>query len=107
MPKLVVITHGLGDESHVLSADLTTIGRAAGNQIQIAEASISARHCEIRLRGNELLVRDLDSTNGTFIMGERITYGVLRLGQILRVGQVELRLQVSVPHSEPAGDSKG
>src|SRR5581483_5201164 len=98
MPKLVILTHGLGERAHVLSADrIETIGRTDDNTFPIAEASVSARHCEVQLRGNELYVRDLNSTNGTYIMGQRITEGVVRLGQVLRVGQVDLRLQVSVP----------
>jgi hypothetical protein len=58
---------------------------------------VSSRHCEAQLNGNELSVRDLDSTNGTFINGAKIHQGTLRLGQILRLGQVEMRLQVFVP----------
>ena len=110
MPKLVVITHGLGDAAYVLNENLTTIGRADGNTFQIAEASVSGRHCEAQLRGNELLVRELHSTNGTFINGQRISEGsegVLRLGQILRLGQVELRLQVAVPIVAPVVPSIG
>jgi len=69
---------------------------------QIIEPSVSGRHCEILLRGNEVVVRDLKSTNGTFIQGERITEAILKLGQILRLGRVDLRLKVSTPVASPA-----
>jgi len=75
----------------------TTVGRADGNLFQIIEPSVSGRHCEILLRGNEIIVRDLKSTNGTFIQGERITEATLKPGQILRLGRVDLRLQISTP----------
>jgi CheY-like chemotaxis protein len=95
MPKLVVLTGSSAGTSHELSASWTTIGRAAGNTFQIADPSISGRHCEILLRGEEIIVSDLNSTNGTFVKDERITKAVLRSGQILRLGQVEMRLEAS------------
>src|ERR1041385_3698559 len=101
MPKLVVLNHGRGEMAHVLSATIATIGRAEENNIRIIDTTVSNRHCEAQLRGNELQVRDLNSTNGTFINGAKIAEGTLRRGKILRVGEVELRLQVHVPPMSP------
>ncbi len=97
MPKLVVLTGSQTGSSFELSANWSTIGRAEGNTIQIADTSVSGRHCEILLRGDEVVVGDLNSTNGTFIKGERITKAILKPGQILRLGQVDLRLVASPP----------
>jgi CheY-like chemotaxis protein len=88
--------------SHELGARWVTIGRADSNAFQIVETSVSSQHCEVLLRGNELVVRDLRSTNGTFIGGKTVTEAVLQPGQILRLGQVELRLEISAPASPPA-----
>jgi pSer/pThr/pTyr-binding forkhead associated (FHA) protein len=101
MAKLVILTGGLTGMTHELSANSTTVGRAEGNLFQIIEPAISGRHCEILLRGDEVVVRDLKSTNGTFIQGERITEAILKPGQILRLGRVDLRLQVSTPAASP------
>jgi CheY-like chemotaxis protein len=101
MAKLVVITKGLAAASHELGEKWTTIGRADGNNFQIAEASISGRHCEVRLRGDELVVRDLQSTNGTFAAGQKISEGVVKAGQTLRVGEVELRFEASASEKSP------
>jgi len=101
MAKLVILTEGLTGLTHELSVNPTTVGRAEGNLFQIIEPSVSGRHCEILLRGNEVVVRDLTSTNGTFIKGERITEAILKPGQILRLGRVDLRLQVSTPTASP------
>ena len=79
--------------THELKVDKTTIGRVEDNIFQIAEPSVSSHHCEILLQGNEVVVRDLNSTNGTFINGEKITEKVLKPGQILRLGQIEMRLE--------------
>ena len=93
MTKLVILTQSLAGRSHELNADRTTIGRVEDNAFQIAEQSVSSHHCEVLLRGGDVVIKDLDSTNGTFINDERITEGVLKLGQTLRLGQVELRLE--------------
>jgi pSer/pThr/pTyr-binding forkhead associated (FHA) protein len=62
------------------------------NTFQIAEPSVSSRHCEILLRGSEIVVKDLNSTNGTFINGEKISEAILKPGQTLRLGNIDLRL---------------
>ena len=69
------------------------MGRVEDNIFQIPDASVSSHHCEIILKGNEVVVRDLDSTNGTFINGQQVTEATLKPSQILRLGQVEVRLE--------------
>ena len=104
MAKLVILTQGLTGRAHELNVDRTTIGRVEDNMFQIAEASVSSHHCEVHLRGNEILIRDLNSTNGTFINGEKITESVLKPGQTLRLGNVELKLDApGTPAAPGAG----
>jgi len=76
-----------------LKTDKITIGRLEDNTFQITEPSVSSHHCEVFLRGSDVVVRDLNSTNGTFIGGEKIAEKVLKPGQIVRLGQVEIRLE--------------
>jgi pSer/pThr/pTyr-binding forkhead associated (FHA) protein len=103
MAKLVVLTAALAGRTHELKVDSTTIGRVEDNAFQIAEPSVSSHHCEILLRGNEVVVKDLNSTNGTFINGEKITESPLKPGQVLRLGQIELRLEDgTTPAEAPA-----
>jgi CheY-like chemotaxis protein len=97
MSRLVAITPGLSGLSYELGTHWVTIGRADDNAFQIVETSVSSQHCEVRLRGNELDVRDLRSTNGTFIEGKTIIEAVLQAGQTLRLGDVELRLEITAP----------
>lgn len=101
MAKLVVLTQGLAGLTHELGGKWVTIGRAHGNTFQIDEASVSGRHCEVRLRGDELVVRDLCSTNGTFVQGNKVSEEVLKPGQTLQVGEVELRFEASTPTVTP------
>ena len=97
MAKLVVLSAGMTGRTQELKVDKTTIGRVDDNTFQIAEASVSSHHCEVLLRGNEVVVRDLNSTNGTYINGEKITESVMKPGQILRLGQIEMRLETDTP----------
>ena len=92
MAKLVVLTESLKGLSHELKVERTTVGRVEDNTFQIAETSVSSHHAEILLKGNDVVVKDLNSTNGTFINGERITEAPLKPGQTLRLGQIELKL---------------
>lgn len=97
MAKLVVVTEGLAGLSIELGGNPVMIGRANGNALQVVETSVSGKHCEVVLRGNELHVRDLRSTNGTFVSGQKITDAVLKPGQTFRLGQVEIRFEASAP----------
>jgi pSer/pThr/pTyr-binding forkhead associated (FHA) protein len=97
MAKLVILSEGMTGRSHELKVDKTTIGRVEDNTFEIAEPSVSSHHCEVLLRGNEVMVRDLNSTNGTFINGEKITEKALKPGQTLRLGQIEMRLETDAP----------
>lgn len=78
---------------HELNVAKTTVGRVEDNTFQIAEPSVSSHHCEIEVRGSDVVIKDLNSTNGTFINGEKISERVLKVGQVLRLGQVEMRLE--------------
>ena len=97
MPKLVAITKTLAGLSFELGKSWVTIGRAPGNAFQIVETSVSGQHCEVFLRGDELVVRDMRSTNGTFINGVLVTEGLLKIGEVLRIGDIELSFENSVP----------
>jgi pSer/pThr/pTyr-binding forkhead associated (FHA) protein len=95
--KLVLLSPGLTGVTHELKADRTIIGRSEDNAFHLVDPSVSSRHCEVLLRQGELLVRDLQSTNGTYINGEPVTEKAMKPGQILRLGQIEMRLETGEP----------
>ena len=101
MVKLVIQTQGMMGRSHELNVDCTTIGRVEDNAFQIADPSVSSHHCEAHLRGAEVLIRDLNSTNGTFINDARVMESVLKPGQMLRLGQIELKLETDASPASP------
>jgi pSer/pThr/pTyr-binding forkhead associated (FHA) protein len=93
MARLVLLSEGLTGRTFDLKSAKTTVGRVPDNDFQIGEGSVSSHHAELLLQGKDVLVKDLDSTNGTFINGERVTEAVLKAGQILRLGMIEMRLE--------------
>lgn len=93
MAKLVVLTKGFVGTSFELKGDKVTVGRLEDNTFQIAEPSVSSHHCEVFLRGDEVVVKDLNSTNGTYINGQQIKEAVLKPGQVMRLGSVEMQLE--------------
>src|SRR5438067_4377143 len=104
MAKLVLLSAGMTGRTHDLKVDKTTIGRVEDNTFQIAEPSVSSHHCEVLLRDADVVVRDLNSTNGTYVNGEKITESVIKPGQVLRLGQIELRLETD---TAPGPSSSG
>jgi pSer/pThr/pTyr-binding forkhead associated (FHA) protein len=107
MAKLVVLSEGLTGQSYELKVDKTTVGRVEDNTFQIVHPSVSSHHCEVLLRGNDVVVKDMNSTNGTFINNQQITdEAVLKPGQVMRLGQVEVRLESGVPASASAPGKK-
>lgn len=92
MAKLVILNQGMTGRLFDLNVERTTVGRVDDNTFQIADASVSSHHAEIILRGDDIVIKDLNSTNGTFINNEKVTETVLKPGQTLRFGQVELKI---------------
>ena len=102
MAKLQVLNGSLAGQSYELKVDKTTVGRVDDNAFPIVEPSVSSHHCEILLKGEDVVVKDLDSTNGSFINGQKISEATLKPGQILRLGQVELRIDDGSPVPAPS-----
>jgi pSer/pThr/pTyr-binding forkhead associated (FHA) protein len=74
-------------------ADELTIGRAAGCQIPLDDSYASQLHARVFRRGNDLLVEDLGSTNGTFLNRKKVDGPVpIRKGDRLQIGRTVLEL---------------
>jgi ABC transport system ATP-binding/permease protein len=68
---------------------IKTMGRAPRGDFIVDAALVSRLHCRLTAGASEIEVVDLDSTNGTFINGQRVTRGSLKDGDTLGVGRVE------------------
>lgn len=68
-----------------------SFGRAAGNDIVLAHMQVSGQHCRLSVRAGEVWVEDCQSTNGTFIDGQRIGNSRLQPQQVLCLATEEVR----------------
>lgn len=75
-----------------LKEGVNRLGRTSENDIQVEDDSVSSHHCELQVSSERIGVRDLHSTNGTFLDGQPIHEGWLVPGQTLRLGNVDLLL---------------
>jgi pSer/pThr/pTyr-binding forkhead associated (FHA) protein len=64
------------------------IGRQDDCQLRIPSAQISRHHCEIMTGGAGVRIRDLGSSNGTFVNGQRVEDAELRAGDVIAVGSM-------------------
>jgi hypothetical protein len=91
---LCVVEEG-AEQCFIVSSTGLKIGRSAPADAIIPHPSVSRQHCIVGVANDELLVSDLNSTNGTYIDGQRISGAtVLPVGSILRVGQVSLSHEI-------------
>ncbi|RMG35399.1 MAG: EAL domain-containing protein [Planctomycetota bacterium] len=81
------------------------IGRSSESHLQLPSRRVSKAHAEIVVLDDAVFVRDLMSTNGTFVNGRRVEFDMpVGEGDILQFGDFEFRLEQVLP-SEPAADA--
>jgi len=88
--KLVVFRDGQPEE-HTFDRDAITIGATDDNDLQIEDETVSRQHCRIFLEGDHFMVRDLESTNGTFVNRVRIREAFLKPDCTVLLGKSELK----------------
>jgi pSer/pThr/pTyr-binding forkhead associated (FHA) protein len=90
-PKLI-ISHGDAPPLAIeLHHEYTHLGRTEDNELSLPEPSISSRHCVFILSGSDVIVRDLNSSNGTYVNGEQISEVILRPGDNIQVGVIDIK----------------
>jgi len=105
MASLLIKSEGFENQVIKLRLGMSRLGRSPKNDFQIEHRTVSAAHCELALANDELVVRDLGSTNGTFVNDEPIEEARLQAGQTLRLGDIEMLVEstevvVSIPKFE-------
>ena len=85
----------------ILPGNIKTVGRAPRADFIVDAPLVSRLHCRLTAGAAELEVVDLDSTNGTFVNGQRIERAILRRGDRLGVGRVELMVARAASEAEP------
>jgi pSer/pThr/pTyr-binding forkhead associated (FHA) protein len=70
----------------VLDKELTTIGRKPGNDIVIDNQAVSGYHAVIKKEGNEPVIEDLGSLNGTYLNGQKVSHSEIFNGDVILIG---------------------
>ena len=95
MPLQLVIISGpdKGRTFPLIAGSPLIIGRGPTSHTKLVDPHTSRNHCEVRLEGSRVLVTDSGSVGGTFLNGQRITTQELRAGDVIRVGETDLRFE--------------
>lgn len=87
---------------------VNSIGRHDDCLIRIRSSQVSRRHCELFESDGRLIIRDLGSSNGTFVNGKRIgSQQVLNPGDVITVGGVTLRIDADTERAAPPAVQSG
>lgn len=112
MPTLVISLDGAVVKQVALEKERTTVGRRPYNDVVIENLAVSGEHAAFHLRGGQVEVEDLKSTNGTYVNGERIQRQLLHGGDLVEMGrykahftQQEAPTALPMPPPPPASAS--
>ncbi len=72
---------------------IAKVGTAEGNVLRLTDASVSRVHCELQVRADAVTIRDLGSTNGTFVDDVRVRDADVPPGSLVRVGGSAFRIE--------------
>lgn len=104
--RLVVTQGASAGKMLLVTRARVTVGRHSTNDLVLADAKVSATHVELERRSEgRLLVRDVGTTNGTWLGPHRIIEGEVGPGALLRMGDTLLRVEVD-DRAEPERGSE-
>ena len=90
MYKLVVVHKGKIQRNVPLRHESIIIGRKEESDIHLEQKQVSGRHAEVLLKNNNVIIRDLGSTNGTAVNGEPVSEKKLLTGDQITIGDYKL-----------------
>ena len=110
--NLVLLKKNGSHKIFSLPRSVTVIGRRHSCDLCIPLNSVSRKHCQLNREGEVLKIRDLESTNGTYLNGERINEAVVKAGDSIKIGPLTFVVQIDgqpqkVAEPDLAGGSSG
>ncbi len=106
-PFLIVEEPGLPERTLELTQDLLHVGRQPTNDLQLNDPGLSSRHCVFITSGRDVTLRDLNSTNGTYVNGEAIEEVVLKIGDAVQIGGTYIRFESRLKRPKLSALKKG
>ena len=106
--NLVLLKKGGATKAFPLTGDVTVIGRRHDCDLRVPLPTVSRRHCQLTLDGDAIELRDLGSTGGTFVNGERVEAEMtVKAGDYLRIGPLTFVCQIEGEPAEIKPPGKG
>ena len=103
MPKLILTIDGVVVKEAQLTKDRSTMGRRPYNDIVVDHLAVSGEHAVIQVTGEEAVLEDLGSTNGTFVNGRAVRKHTLADGDVIEIGRYKIKYQLG---NGAGGDSQ-
>ncbi len=97
MPRLLVNPGTAQTWEIQLKPGINFLGRGPSNDFKFEDASVSGAHCQIMVDGNGVVIRDMGSTNGTFVNRAKVQESRLATGQPVRLGSVDMIFYADIP----------
>ena len=91
MPKMIVSIDEVVIKEVQLTKDRTTLGRRPYNDIVIDNLAVSGEHAVLQMTGGEVVLEDLNSTNGTYVNGKAIKKQQLQNGDAIEIGKYKIK----------------
>src|SRR5688572_7211879 len=98
---LIISPGTAGERRMPLGTDPICIGTGEDADLRIPDPHVSRRHVEVHRTAAGVVVRDLDSTNGTYVDGNAVKEVVVTNGATIRVGTTSIRVETERPGSNP------
>jgi len=94
--KLISVTPKGVRKEFPLVGSVTTLGRQPDCDLQVPLGKISRQHCEVHIEKNKVMLKDLQSVNGTFINGKKIAQQELKAGDVIDLANaIKFMIQIN------------
>ena len=91
MPKMIVSIDEVVIKEVQLTKDKTTLGRRPYNDIVIDNLAVSGEHAVLQMTGADVVLEDLNSTNGTYVNGKAVKKQQLQSGDAIEIGKYKIK----------------
>lgn len=91
MPKMIISLDGVVLREVQLTKDRVTLGRRPYNDVVIDHLAVSGEHAVLQMSGSQVLIEDLNSTNGTYINGKAVKKQLLSDGDVIEIGKYRVQ----------------
>jgi serine/threonine protein kinase len=93
MPRLLEVIAGpdKGRSFELKPGETLLLGRSQATQTRLADPRVSRVHCEVQVEGDRVTLHDSNSAAGTYVNGQRVTQQALKPGDVIQVGDTQVR----------------